>query len=73
MRCGTRLARSPAAGKNAGVADDDTAREQRADELREEIERLRSGEAAEDPPASPRELTEEAAREEAERGEEERG
>jgi len=62
------LARSPAAGKNAGVADDDTAREQRADELREEIERLRSGKAADDPPASPRELTEEA-----ERGDEERG
>jgi hypothetical protein len=55
------------------VADDDAAREQRAEELREEIERLRSGEAAEDPPASPRELTEEAAREEAERVDEERG
>jgi hypothetical protein len=45
------------------VGDDESARQQRAEELREEIERLRSGEAAERPPKSPREFVEQAARE----------
>ena len=50
------------AGNNAGVADDELEREKRAAELREEIERLRSGEAAVEPPKSPRDFVEEAAR-----------
>jgi cell division protein FtsB len=44
------------------VADDELEREKRAEELREEIERLRSGEAAVAPPRSPRDFVEEAAR-----------
>ena len=38
--------------------DDNAAREQRAEELRKEIERLRSGEADEATPSSPREFVE---------------
>jgi hypothetical protein len=66
MRCVTSLEISPAWGKNGGVPDDeDATREQRAEELREEIERLRSGTADEAPPASPREFVEKQMREEA--------
>lgn len=44
------------------MADDELERKKRAEELREEIERLRSGEAAAEPPRSPRDFVEEAAR-----------
>jgi hypothetical protein len=53
------------------VTDDEIAREHRAEELREEIERLSSGEVDENPPRTPRELTEGAARREADAAEEE--
>jgi hypothetical protein len=49
------------------VTDDEIARRKRAEELREEIERLRSSEGPDEPPSSPREFVEEATREEAER------
>jgi hypothetical protein len=45
------------------VDDGEIAREQRAEELREEIERLQSGGSDDAAPRTPRELTEEAARE----------
>jgi hypothetical protein len=48
------------------MADDEIARQARAKELREEIERLRSGEGSEEPPKSPRDFVERAASEEAE-------
>jgi hypothetical protein len=51
------------------VGEDELAREERAAELREEIERLRSGEGADEPPQTPREFAEEAARDAAEREE----
>ncbi len=45
-----------------GPEDDQEARAQRADQLREEIERLKSGDADE-PPKSPHEFVEERMRE----------
>jgi hypothetical protein len=48
------------------VGNEELAREERAAELREEIERLRSGEGTDEPPKTPREFAEEAAREAAE-------
>jgi hypothetical protein len=51
------------------MADDEQARRERAEQLRREIERLRSGERNE-PPRTPREFVEEKAREEKRRAEE---
>ena len=47
------------------MPEDEIARQERARELREEIERLRSGEGSEGPPKSPREFVQRAASEEA--------
>jgi hypothetical protein len=46
------------------MADDEHAREERARRLHEEIERLKTGEELQEPPASPREFIEREMREE---------